>query len=298
MPSSKLQQLHHSAIARTRLAPLLTFLNHSTAPRHTPPTQTTGNSQQPTHQNPQSGQVAVIVLLLMVVLLTIGLSLASRVTQDIFLTQQQSDSARVFNAAESGAEDALSQDFSTITTPQTGTGTLGNQIVYNYTIIPSQVLERDLKEGDTATVNVNNTPGNITVEWGKESGCVNSYLIISTYFEEGGQTKVRHDAIAPNGCTRGDNFEETTNQSPPYRSSYDVAGIDNTVLFVRIKAVYNDTSLRVTGLNLPQQYLVRSAASNPDGTEQRTVEVTRGVSAAPAFMDYSLYTTGSIQKNE
>ncbi len=252
-----------------------------------------------TYTSSQSGQVAVIVLLLMVVLLTIGLSLASRVTQDIFLTQQQSDSARVFNAAESGAEDALSQDFSVITGPQSGTGQLGNDITYNYTIVPSQVLERDLKEGDTATVFVNNAPlGNITVDWGKRGSCLDSSLIISTYFVEGAQTKVRHLAVAPDGCNRNDNFDTSTSGTSPYESSFQVGDIDNTVLFVRIKAVYNDTSLRVTGLNLPQQYLVRSAASNPDGTEQRTVEVSRGVSSAPAFMDYSLYTRGSIQKNE
>lgn len=249
----------------------------------------------------QSGQIAVIVLLLMVVLLTVGLSLASRVTQDIFLTQQETDSARVFNAAESGAEAALSQDFSTISGPQSGSGTLDNNISYNYTILPRQELERELKEGDTATVFVNNAPvSNVLVDWGRQGGCTDSSLLISTYYVESGSTKVRHQAVSPESCDRGDNFDPSQGSTTaPYRNAYTVPDIDSTVLFVRIKAVYNDTSLKVTGLNLPQQqFLVRSAASNPDGTEQRTVEVTRDVSAAPAFMDYSVYTRGSILKED
>lgn len=254
--------------------------------------------------NPQSGQIAIAVMLIMVVLLTIGLSLASRTTEEIFLSQQQSESTRVFNAAESGAEDALSRDFSTITQQQTFPLTTIDGVTVNYTITPQSELERQLTEGGTATVLTNNNNiGNLTVEWGKNSaGCSdNASLIFSIYYQDsllGGITRVKHKAVSPDGCSRGDGFESASPNSNPYNSRYTLSGVDSSVLSVRIKAVYNDTAIKVAGVNLPQQqYLVRSEAANENGTEQRTVEVTRGVSAPPAFMDYAVYTAGTIQKN-
>ena len=50
----------------------------------------------------QSGQIAVIVFLIMAILLVVGLSLATRTSQEIELAGQQEDTTRVFNAAETG----------------------------------------------------------------------------------------------------------------------------------------------------------------------------------------------------
>jgi len=55
----------------------------------------------------ETGQALVIVLLIMAVGLTIALSVVSRSTSDIKLSQEEGESARVFSAAESGIEKAL-----------------------------------------------------------------------------------------------------------------------------------------------------------------------------------------------
>lgn len=55
----------------------------------------------------QSGQILVVLLLIMVVGLTVGLFLLSRTTTDISLTTNISDSTRAFNAAEAGIEEAI-----------------------------------------------------------------------------------------------------------------------------------------------------------------------------------------------
>ena len=95
----------------------------------------------------QSGQVAIVILLIMVVLLTVGLSLASRTTQELFLSQQESESARVFNAAEVGIEDALSQDFDAITGTVTLNPTTVSDVTTATTIQPVGTLETQLVQG-------------------------------------------------------------------------------------------------------------------------------------------------------
>jgi Tfp pilus assembly protein PilX len=55
----------------------------------------------------QSGQALLIILLVMAVILTIALSIASRSVTDISVSKQEDDAARAFSAAEAGIEQAL-----------------------------------------------------------------------------------------------------------------------------------------------------------------------------------------------
>lgn len=55
----------------------------------------------------ESGQMLVVLLLVMVVGLTIGLFTLGRTTADISITTNVADSTRAFNAAEAGIEDAI-----------------------------------------------------------------------------------------------------------------------------------------------------------------------------------------------
>lgn len=55
----------------------------------------------------KSGQILVIILLVMMVGLTVGLFLLGRTTVDISLTTKIADSSRAFNAAEAGIEEAI-----------------------------------------------------------------------------------------------------------------------------------------------------------------------------------------------
>lgn len=54
-----------------------------------------------------AGQALLIILLVMAVVLTIALSIASRSITDITLSQKEEESARAFSAAEAGIEQAL-----------------------------------------------------------------------------------------------------------------------------------------------------------------------------------------------
>lgn len=264
------------------------------------------------YQSSQSGQIAVIVLLLMVVLMTVGLSLASRTTQELFLSSQQAESTRVFNAAESGIEDALSQDFSEISgsVPFTGTVEDIENAEVEYSIVGSSDLETMLAEGKSIMVNLSdengnplNDDGSVRISWWKnDANCNNdpASIIVSKYYLDGTETKADYYPVGPcsGDAERNDDFSTPPQGSDGYNYQYDVSiGGSEGVKFLRIKAVYNDTDIRIASstINLPAQfYIVRSTATNTQGDETRTVEVKRTLSTAPSFMDYALYTPGSL----
>ena len=63
----------------------------------------------------EAGQAGLIVMLVMVVLLTLGVSIATRSTQDVTQSRQEEETSRVFDAAEAGIEEALAGALGTIT---------------------------------------------------------------------------------------------------------------------------------------------------------------------------------------
>lgn len=249
----------------------------------------------------ESGQIAIIILLIMVVLLTIGLSLATRTTQEVFLSQQEAESTRVFNAAESGVEDALSQDFSAITSIESLPDVNIADVDTDTSITPLTDFETQITEGAAIELDLTgmNNGDDVTIKFAKASlstSCDTSpALLISTYYQDGTATKAIHDAIGPGTCYN-DHFEVAPAIPGPYRYKATVT-LDNTgmtPLFMRVRAVYMDAPVSISGLNTSQFYVIRAEAQNENGDENRTIEVGRGISTAPSFMDYSLYSGGSL----
>ncbi len=249
--------------------------------------------------NSQSGQVAVVVLLIMVVLLTIGLSLAARTTQEVFLSQQQSDSARVFNAAESGVEEALSQSFAT---GATNGSLVVDGIDVNYTVNTQSRLDTLITEGMSAHIQLNGYAGNITIDWAQEANCADRASFIATiFYDDAGVLRSQHLAFGPpTTCVNhNDNFLQGSNLAGnPFYHRYIISGatLPANSQFIRLKPVYADADILVTGsTGFPSQHnTIRSTATYSGGDEQRSIEVSRSLPAAPAFMDYALYSGGSI----
>lgn len=251
----------------------------------------------------QRGQVGVVVLLIMVVLLTVGLSLAARSTQELFLTQQNVDSTRVFNAAEAGIDQALSTSFTF--EGEQATGSIENfnnsDIDVNYQITKMNQLETRLFEMVSVEVDVTGNSGSgLIIEWSKLDNCASedvASLVASVYYDDAGQTRVRHYPLQ--GCDRSDNFLAASNvNADGYRRRYNLA-LTADDLFVRIKPMYNDTHIRVTGdgWDLPVQYYnIRSEARNNLGNETRIVEVNRTLDAAPSIFDYAVFSQTTLVK--
>lgn len=249
----------------------------------------------------QSGQVAVVVLLIMVVLLTIGLSLATRTTQELFLSDQQAESARVFNAAESGIEQALSE-------VQVGSGTLtvdGVDVQYNVT--GSSTLDTRVTEGMSVHLDMSGYAGNVSFEWATEGACSSrASLVAMIYFDDNGTTKAMSVPFGPGCDSRSDDFTDAGNAGGnPYYHTYTIpasalpSGPNISVLFMRVKPIYADTDIRITGgIGFPTQYhVINSTATYVGGDEERSIEVSRTLPSGPSYMDYALYSGAAITQN-
>lgn len=247
----------------------------------------------------QAGQIGVVTLLIMTVLLTVGLSTAANTTRDVTLSQQEAESTRVFSAAEAGIEQALSSYEG-----ENLSGNVGSisDVDVNYTLTEVNALETRLFEGVSVAVDVTGvtTGQGITVHWSKDDDCGAAdpaSLLISIFYDDAGTTRVRYETAG--ACDRSDGFTLASNvNTDGYRREIDIP-LQTNDLFLRIKPLYNDTHIRVTGAGwtLPVQGVrVRSEASNQLGNETRSVEVNRSLPTAPSVMDYALVSGTTIVK--
>jgi Tfp pilus assembly protein PilX len=274
----------------------------------------------PSHS--QSGQIAVVVLLIMVILLVMGLSLATRTTQESFFSQQTAETARVWNAAESGAEDALSQ---LAADPNIGAGPIAVESIINdsdvtATVATTNSYTASVPELATVTFNLEKTtPGDrigwLMIKWASEENCADrAALLASVYYVDGGVTKVEHYPIGRGCQSSTDGFITPAPDSEPsfiadqpgeYKNYFgwtDIyGGIQKDVKFIRIKPLYADTSISISASRASiQGHIVTSTATNTlgnaVGTETRKVQATRSLPAAPGILDFALYSGGSIIK--
>lgn len=252
----------------------------------------------------QSGQIGIIIILIMSVMLTVGLSLAANTSSDLIISQQEEESNRVFNAAEVGIEEALSSDLTFAQESMAGTVNTISDVAVDYNISKTRQLETRLFEGVSAKVDVSNAiDGDVLrIDWSRENDCASenpASLLVSVYSDDAGTIRARHYTYG--GCNRGDGFETggTISDNGLFRRTDLVMQTGDQ--FVRIKPIYNDTHLRVwspsIGWTLPVQALViRSEATSDLGNENRAVEVNRSLPSAPSVMDYALYSGSTISK--
>ena len=254
-------------------------------------------------QSSQSGQVGLIVLLTMTGMLTIGMSLASRTTQEALLSGKESDSARVFNAAEQGVEEALSGDLDFVGESTSGTIESVTGVDVEYTINKVNNLETRLFEGVSVGVDVTGVSDAdvLRIDWSHDTDCGTTDIasvVASVYYDDAGITRARHYALG--GCDRGDGFDlGSVIDENGYKRRYDLSLLTDDFL-VRIKPVYSDTHVKVSSSDfvMPSQYYsIRSEAANENSNETRIVEVNRTLLSAPSIFDYALYSGDSLSKD-
>lgn len=259
------------------------------------------------------GQIAVVILLIMAVLLVLGLSLAARTSQEIQLTGQEQDSTRVFNAAETGVEKALSESSNFTDAEAAGSkiinldsAELPTGIGTDVTITKQTGLTTYVNEGTSATVHLNNATGYIDIDWAKEGTCnARAALVIALYYNDGAD-KVQYYPIKPNCIGYSDGgkatgFQDSAGGSGGYNHRYrlDLTGISNPAM-ARIKPLYAGTDLNVVGANLTQAFDIRSEAyENTTGqttVEKSAIQVTRTKPAPPTVLEYALYSGNLLEK--
>lgn len=250
------------------------------------------------------GQAVLIVLLVVAVALGFGLSIISQSVTDTEIAGHSEESARAFNAAEAGIENALGN--LTIGTYNIDVGEGENLINVNYEVTGEYSLEAVYQENETATVVLGALPDTLTIEWTDRnspqenpgncvgvtaaSGQTAASLLITVIDSSYGITREGWNA-----CDLGDDFTYVADPgSGSYLRQKTLAVGANSL--VRIRPIYNQAQIRVTGANLPiQAYDIDSRAQSPT-LEAKAIQVSRTVPAVPAIFDYVLFSGTNIVK--
>src|SRR3989338_4330480 len=82
----------------------------------------------------RNGEILILVVLIMIVALTVGLSLAARTVVNLRLSKQSEESQRAFQAAEAGVEQVLQSSASQDNLATSTSDNLANNASYNTTI--------------------------------------------------------------------------------------------------------------------------------------------------------------------
>lgn len=251
----------------------------------------------------EAGQAGLIVLLLTVVILTIGISVASRSTSDLSLSRQEEESNKAFNAAEAGVEEALTQNlnFSGSTLGPVDVP-IDSEVNVDYTIDKVNVLETRLFEGVSGQVDVAGVANGqgIQIRWAKETNCSQTpaSILVTVFASVSGTARARNFTYRPCATPSDGSTSVSTDPSGEYFRQVTL-NLQSGDQFVRIKPLYKDTNIRVqgSGWGLPTQYYqVRSVAESNFGDEVRAVQVNRTKPVAPATFDFLLYSGTAISK--
>lgn len=253
-------------------------------------------------KNSQSGQAGLVVLLLTVILLTIGIAVASRATTDVALTRQEAESNKALNAAESGIENALTQDLDFSGNTFSGSVTVDSDVSVNYTIEKINVLETRLFRGVSAQADVTGAANGqgLQIRWAKETNCTQNpaSLLVTVFRRVGLSIRARNYAYKP-CATPNNGFSQVSTDPSGDLFRQVTISLQSGDVFVRIKPVYKDTFVQVqgSGWNLPVQYYrVKSVAQSNLGDEVRAVQVNRTKPVAPSIFDFVVFSGTTITK--
>lgn len=251
------------------------------------------------------GQVGVVVLLVTAVVLIFGLSIANRVVKENQIVIDQSDATRVFNVAETGVDDALNQLYQYELTGGNPFGVVTGDQNNQLSIEASEEFNGFLDQGDNLLIDLaDNQTGAITINWSKtvcEAGGGDLLITLlnlntltseyeSHYYLVGNCAQLNQNFITPNAVA-----------SAPYlfghQLTIDSSNNRNAKLF--IQSINNGNDIRVTATaNLVNnsQYKILSLASSEAGPSNKAIEVKKSLPTAPSFMNFALFSGGSIVK--
>lgn len=242
--------------------------------------------------NNQRGQIALIVLTVMAVALTLGLSMSRRAVTDVSISEKEQESSKAFSAAEAGIEEALRGLGQGETSVEIAAGSLG---VDNVTVNISEVGQTAdyiypleyIEPGDSVVIwlrdhNVDGTidfasgysEPNITLCWENEAA-----VEITYFYEDGGSYEIQRWAFDPDATRANDNgFDDAgswvcnDDQGNSMENSADLS-LTGTPLFLSVKTFHERTGIAVSAAaDLPSQgYEVYSTAEVQQTTNDEKI---------------------------
>lgn len=261
----------------------------------------------------QKGQALLVILLVMVVGLTIGLSLATRSVTDVKISSQIEQSSRAFSAAEAGIEAVLKGEappaspvpigdaFYTVSMTMAGgtdqplpLGKIG--VADTYTVW----LASHDSAGDPQVAEASDYDGaSIDICWNE--GAMETNLIYKT----GTAYRIQRGAYDPNAGRRNNNkFADVDGGvncggTFTYGKRISLPSPATTIAIgLRLRPFYSETNVGVAplaGQNLPSQGIA-IISSGTAGNTTRKVSVLQSYHSLPAIFDYVLFSGTGVNK--
>jgi len=277
-----------------------------------------------------AGQALLIIVLILAVGLTIGLSVVSRSITDVRISQEQEESARAFSAAEAGIEAILSgQEITSyggfiVNVESKSLGGTDSDFPDSF-IFPDQV-----KKGDTQTVwlvghneagepdpSVSPFSGDtLTIYWGNQGTDPNQEftpaLEATLIFQEGADFKTKKFTADPYSGRPDDNhfgaaeIGDYSLQDKKFcfrKVLSDVDLPDSGLYALRLKLLYNDPdTAHLLGLEanaaLPKQGQCYESTASLSGTGgiSSKVQQCNLYKTPPLLFDYVLFSESNLMK--
>lgn len=268
------------------------------------------------HSN-QSGQIVVILLLIMLVGVTIGLSITTRTLQQMKVATVSEQSSRAYTAAEAAIEEALRQE---LAGGMTGSVSLGPSISEaRYEVEETPEFSLTVQKDEVAQANLEDFTGSaIDVYWVSESDPNENTseppgrasLELTFIKNDGGDYSVIRFAVnadarsASNGFTDpgGSDISGGVNlsrsdivncglPSSGYCNKAAITGLSD-IEILRVKPFYNRATILVEssppGLLSSQLFTISGEATTRSDVT-RKVEVTKAPPALPPIFDYVIF---------
>ncbi len=257
--------------------------------------------------NKERGQVLLIIILVMVVALTVGLSVISRTITNLRTSREEATSQKALSAAEAGIEQVLK----TVIPIPAGTSFSGEaNTTYGATV--NQVLGTEVlvnggnvvPKDDGADIwlvdhNADGTPnystpwtGNLTIYWGDTAGaCNNAAIEIAVISGTLASPVLKRDAYDPCPARRGNNnFSSSSPGGVVSGKSFAFSAalpLITSGLVARVVPLYASSSIGVAGsVALPSQGFIIDSTGVSEGTT-RKINVFKGYPQLP--VQYFLY---------
>lgn len=257
----------------------------------------------------QRGQILLIVVLTMIIALTVGLSIASRIVTELRLSRQNEESQRAFQAAEAGIEQTLRQgqsisssvnfdesnaSFTTTFTSQSGASLLMNNglevdqtvgadvWLSDYSSDLGEVFLNPMGEGNPVTITIYWRSPNQTSCLQGSGDATSPAIEVAVLSGDKESPSIAKYAYEASGCTRisgvpqgtSGNYTIGTGQTP-FRNSATITVTDG--LIMKVMPIYNSSLIGITAVSNgnpiafpPQGSIVESVGSAGDTVRKVT----------------------------
>ena len=274
--------------------------------------------------NRQSGQIVLVVLLLVMVGMSLGISIFLDSLSETNLTVNEELSEKAFNAAEAAVETTLLAEYSQLLDPNfDGSFTLNNGIAVDVDVEYSSVIEaQSVPENSVLAVNTSDPNGvtSLLLKWGNSEvgnpqnpGSCNPAsadpppaLYLERWYDNGSSIEIDRRLYRANGCPTNpsisgdpdvyDAHPGTLGYLSQIETDFSISSDD---IVVRIRPLFNDADIYIEGVDAVLPAQVANITATPtveDGSVVRSIEVLRYYSDLPDIFDYVLFSGVGVVK--